>query len=198
MRTFSLVAALPALLLALVAHAEFEPVGTITARVDGEARTWFIPGDVTGDGGSGALWMQVEPGTSTVVLGGFESRDVQFQRNPETGVPSVSGDGSQISLSFQLPEGAQRLEARLPAEGEEAVSLLLLPAVGDYRIMHALEEGRLSVTGLSLSREGPSMISGEFEGKLRDSEGKLVHHFEQGRFSVDRASFFAIEEAGQP
>lgn len=195
MRTICLVAAL---LVTLSVQAEFKPVGTITALVDGEQRTWFIPGDETGDGGSGAIWMQVEPGMATVVLGGFESRDVQFGRNAETGVPSVSGEGSQISLSFQLPEGAQRLEARLPTDGEEAVSLLLLPRVGDYRIMHAMEEGRLSVTGVALTRQGSSMLNGEFEGQLRDSDGKLMHQLQQGRFSVDRARFFALEEAGQP
>lgn len=198
MRTLTALTTLPAMLLALAAHAEFEPVGTVTALVDGEQRTWYIPGDETGDGGSGAMWMQVEPGTATAVLGGFESRDVRFGRNPDSGVPTVAGEGSQISLSFQFPEGAQQLEARLPTRGNEAVSLLLLPRVGDYRAMYAMEEGHLKVTTLQINRSGTSVFSGEFEGVLRDDEGEVVHRLEKGQFSVEGASFFDLEEAEQP
>lgn len=45
---FAALAQLPASL-----HAQFDPIGTITAVVDGEPRTWYIPGASIEDGGSG-------------------------------------------------------------------------------------------------------------------------------------------------
>lgn len=198
MRPLTHLTALSLMLLSLFARADFEPIGTLTATVDGQERTWYIPGDETGDGGSGAIWMEVEVGTATVVLGGFESRAVSFGRNPDTGVPTVGGEGSQISLSFQFPRGSQRLETRLPAKGDEEVSLLLLPTVGDYRVMHSMEEGSLTVTTLEANRQGPSTFSGRFEGVLRDRDGDVVHRLEDGRFAVEEASFFALEDAETP
>lgn len=198
MRPLTYITALSLLLLSLFARADFDPIGTLTATLDGQERTWYIPGDETGDGGSGAMWMEVEAGTATVVLGGFESRAVRFGRDPETDIPSVEGEGSQISLSFQFPQGTQRLDTRLPAEGDEEVSLLLLPTVGDYRVMHGMDEGRLTVTTLETNRQGPSAFSGQFEGVLRDGDGEVVHRLKDGRFSVEGARFFALEETEAP
>ena len=190
--------ALPLLLAGMLARAEFDPIGSITATVDGVERTWYIPGETGTDGGSGAMWMEVEPGTGTAVLGGFESRSVTFGRDAQTGAPVVSGEGSQISLSFQFAQGVQSLQAKLPGNGDDQVSLLLLPTAGSYAVMHSMEEGHLNVTTLRANRSGDSSFSGEFHGVLMDRDGALVHRFENGRFSVSNAQFFDLEGATGP
>ncbi len=174
-------------------YADFDPIGTITATVDGEPRTWYIPGEVTGDGGSGAIWMMLDEGSGTVVLGGFDSRDVSFGRDPDTGYPSVSGDGSQISVSFGFASGVSSKRYTLPATGDDEASILLLPQAGVYKTMYGMEEGTLNATRIEASRIGPSAFAGTFSGTLVGPEGAVIHRITDGQFTVDQAIFFELE-----
>ena len=76
-------------LLSAASHAQFEPIGTIEATVDGKAMTWHVPGRNADDGSAGAMWMSMQPGTGKAVIGGYESRDTKFGRDPATGKPTV-------------------------------------------------------------------------------------------------------------
>ncbi|MDO8861061.1 hypothetical protein Q6D67_05035 [Haliea sp. E1-2-M8] len=185
-----LLALLPASL-----HAQFDPIGTITAVVDGEPRTWHIPGATIEDGGSGAMWMMLDDKSGTAVLGGFDSRDIRFGRDPDTGYPSVSGSGSQISISFGFTPGTSSNRYTLPAQGSEEASILLLPQAGVYNVMYDMDEGTLDASRIDASRSGPSAFAGSFSGTLVDKDGAVVHRITDGRFSVDNAMFFELESA---
>ncbi len=178
-------------------HAQFDPIGTITALVDGEPRTWYIPGETSEDSGSGAMWMQPDEGSGTVVLGGFDSRDIRFERHPDTGYPTVSGSGSQISVSFGFRPGASSQRHDLPGKGREEVSILLLPRAGIYNIMYGMDEGSLEATLIDARKSGHSAFAGTFSGNLVNNEGAVIHRITDGRFNVDKATFFELEPSGK-
>lgn len=173
-------------------HAQFDPIGTITAIVDGEPHTWYIPGATIEDGGSGAMWVMLDEDSGTAVIGGFDSRDIQFGRDPDTGHPAVSGGGSQISLSFGFPLGTSSKHYALPGEDSEAVSILLLPQAGSYNVMHGMEEGTLNATRIDARRSGASAFAGTFSGTLVDNDGVVIHRISDGRFEVDQAIYFEL------
>lgn len=189
----SLYAALLLALLPASVQAQFDPIGTITAVVDGEPRTWYIPGETIENGGSGAMWMLPDENSATAVLGGFESRDIRFGRDPETGYPTVSGGGSQISVSFGFNPGTSSKRYTLPTEDSEDVSVLLLPEAGSYSVMYGMEEGSLNATRIDARRSGTSAFAGTFSGTLVGHDGGVVHQIVDGRFSVDSAVYFVLE-----
>jgi hypothetical protein len=174
----------------------FEPIGAIEATMDGRKLTWHVPGSSGGADGSGAMWMSIEPGTATAIIGGFESRDVEFDRDPATGRPVVAGEGSQIVLTFEFPLEASSAELRLPSAGPSEASILFMPAVGNYAVMHGMDEGEVSVSLIEARKTGSSRFEGTFSGRLVDGAGKVLGEITGGRFSVDGASFFDPEQVG--
>lgn len=184
---------LTALLLGLfsaASHAQFEPIGTIEATIDGTTMTWYVPGRDTGDGSAGAMWMSMQPGAGKAVIGGYESRDTKFGRDPATGKPTVSGKGSQVIISFDFPEEASSARFDLPAKGAQDVSVWVLPAIGDHAGMQVLQTGRLSVSRIEARRSGGSRFDGSFSGTISDRAGKVKRTVASGRFAVDGAAFF--------
>jgi hypothetical protein len=179
-----------------LASAGFDTIGTIEATVDGRTMTWHVPGGSGGADGSGAMWMSIEPGTATAIIGGFESRDVEFGRDPTTGHPVVAGEGSQIVLTFEFPLEASSAELRLPADGPSEASMLFMPAVGNYAVMHGMDKGEVSVSLIEARKTGSSRFEGTFSGRLVDGAGKVLWEITGGRFSVDGANFFDPEQAG--
>ena len=177
--------------------AQFDPIGTITALVDGEPRTWYIPGETSEGSGSGAMWMLPDEHSGTVVLGGFDSRDIRFERHPDTGYPTVSGSGSQISVSFGFRPGSSSQRHNLPGKGREEVSILLLPRAGVYNVMYGMNEGSLEATLIDARQSGHSAFAGTFSGTLVNNEGTVIHQISDGRFTVDKATFFELESSGK-
>lgn len=177
--------------LPVASHAQFEPIGTIEATIDGKAMTWHVPGRSAGDDGSaGAMWMSMQPGTGKAVIGGYESRDTTFGRDPATGKPTVSGKGSQVIITFDFPERASDAHFGLPATGAQDVSVWVLPTIGDHAGMQALNAGNLSVSRIEARRGGASRFEGSFSGTISDRAGKAKRTVANGRFSVDGAVFF--------
>jgi len=178
-------------LLPTASHAEFESIGTIEATVDGKAMTWHVPAPSAGDDGSaGAMWMSMQPGSGKAVIGGYESRDTRFGRDPATGRPTVSGKGSQVIISFEFPDGASSARFGLPVTGAQDVSVWVLPAIGDHAGMQALATGELSVSRIDARKNGGSRFEGSFSGTVSDRAGKVKRTIANGRFAVDGAVFF--------
>lgn len=178
-------------LFSAASHAQFDAIGTIEAIVDGKTMTWHVPARSAGDDGSaGAMWMSMQPGTGKAVIGGYESRDTKFGRDPATGKPTVSGKGSQVIISFDFPEGASSARFALPVQGAQDVSVWVLPTIGDHAGMQVLKAGSLSVSRIEARKSGASRFEGSFSGTISDRAGKLKRTVADGRFSVDGAVFF--------
>lgn len=175
----------------LPARADNETIGSIEAVVDGQPRSWHI---IAVDGkvaGTGALWMipsHGDGGTALAVLGGFESTDIVVGQDPETGTPTVSAEGSQISINFEFPLGASSTEVTVPGPGTGSV--LLMPTAGNYSVMHSMEEGTISVTRIEAEKTGASRFEGTFSGRLSNRDGEALGAITDGRFEVDGARFF--------
>ncbi|HLS55384.1 MAG TPA: hypothetical protein VK052_04880 [Zeimonas sp.] len=178
-------------LLPAASHAQFQAIGTIEATIDGKTMTWYVPGRNAGDDGSaGAMWMSMQPGTGKAVIGGYESRDTTFGRDPATGKPTVSGQGSQVIITFDFPERASDARFGLPAKGAHDVSVWVLPTIGDHAGMQVLNAGNLSVSRIEARRSGASRFEGSFSGTISDRAGKVKRAIANGRFTVDGAVFF--------
>jgi len=172
-------------------QAQFESIGTIEATVDGKTMTWHVPGRSAGnDGSAGAMWMSMQPGAGKAVIGGYESRDTTFGRDPATGKPTVSGKGSQVIITFDFPERASSARFGLPAKGAEDVSVWVLPTIGDHAGMQVLNAGSLSVSRIEARKSGASRFEGSFSGTISDRAGKVKRTVANGRFAVDGAVFF--------
>jgi hypothetical protein len=178
-------------LFSAASQAHYESVGTIEATIDGKTMTWHVPDPNAGDDGSaGAMWMAMQPGTGKAVIGGYESRDTKFGRDPATGKPTASGKGSQVIISFDFPEGASSARFDLPVKGAEDVSVWVLPTIGDHAGMQALKAGSLSVSRIESRKSGASRFEGSFSGTISDRAGKMKRTVANGRFTVDGAVFF--------
>jgi hypothetical protein len=142
------------------------------------------------------MWMILSPEegeVATAAIGGFESKDIVFGRDPETDLPTVSGEGSQLVITFQSPLGASSAELSLPSQGAGDASVLLMPTVGDYAVMHGMDEGTISVSLIEANKIGPSRFEGKFSGQLVDRDGKFLGQITEGRFQVRSAVYFNPE-----
>jgi hypothetical protein len=80
-------------------------LGTISATVDGVARTWFVvSGAIQGRPYASGLWQQVAEQRRRIVLGGYETATPTFDTFAlsETGMPRSYGTytGSTMALTF--------------------------------------------------------------------------------------------------
>lgn len=177
-------------LLHCVPTGAFEPIGTIEAVMDGQPRTWYIPGGRDSSTGSGAMWMSVSPGVGTAVLGGFESRDVEFGMDPASGIPTATGEGSQIVITFEFLLDVTSAESSLSGQD---FSILFLPAIGDHGRMQGMDQGKLSASLVQASRTDASQFEGTFSGRLVDGDGQVRARLVEGGFKVHGAIFFDPE-----
>lgn len=172
-------------------------IGTIEAQLDGQPVTWHVleSDAIEGAAGKSALWMQLDEGTRIATIGGFESRDVSFSRDPASGMVHVAGEGSQISLALQFPQGAERVDYVKPGNGPHDAQVVIQPRAGDYSALHMLQSGKLTLDTLVAKQQGDSRFEGTFEGELVNPEGEEVGTLSNGRFSVDQAAFFDPAES---
>ena len=186
-----------ALLFATSAWSENRVIGTIEAELDGQPVTWHVleSDAIEGPAGKSALWMQLDEDTRVATIGGFESRGVKFSKDPASGMVKVSGEGSQVSLALQFPEGAEQMEYIKPVDGPHDAQVIVQPRAGDYSAIHMLDSGRLTLDTLVANRTGDSRFEGTFEGELATLDGEKAGTLTNGRFSVDKAAFFDPAEA---
>lgn len=179
--------------------ADTETIGTIEATLGGEEKTWYVVTDDVNEAANGAIWMILPGGdgaTATAALGGFESTEVVFSRDPDTGHPGVAGEGSQLVISFEFPLNARNAEINLPAAGPNSSSLILLPRTGDYSRMHGMDRGTISVSRIEANKAGSSIFEGTFSGRVVDRTGEEIGEISNGRFKVDGARFFSADTEG--
>ncbi len=99
----------------------------------------------------------------------------------------LSVEGSQMSISFKFPLGANSMEYRMPSVGDDVANVILMTRVGDYASMQPLNDGTVSVTQIEANKTGLSRFEGTFGGKLINKEGVVIGNISDGRFSVDGA-----------
>jgi hypothetical protein len=177
--------------------ADYETVGTIQATLSGKQKTWHVIVDADDEVATGAIWMILPSGdgdTATAAIGGFESTDVVFSQDPDTGHPRVTGEGSQLVISFEFPLNASKVEVDLPTKGANSSSLILLPAVGDYSQMSGMDRGTISISRIEANKTGSSRFEGTFSGRLVDRAGEEIGELVNGRFKVGGARFFNADE----
>lgn len=177
-------------------------VGTITARFDGEERTWYVvAGEIEGERQATATWMLLDETERIATIGGFDSPDVPvetFRADFEGGDVSYGDyEGSVLTIAFPFqPEDFERL-ARFPG-GDATIAYLPRVEGGemDFSGMYGLETGSLDVGLLDPRRDGPSEFGGTFEGTLVRLDRADSIRVTDGRFEVSGATFVELDADG--
>ncbi len=157
-------------------------LGTIHATVGGEARTWYV---LAGGKVSGAGITKLAPGLLSVVIVGFESKEVKLSRDATSGELAVAGTGSQITISFRYRQGAGRVSHRLPADDKQSAAIMLIPSVKDVTVLHDMAEGRLTASSIEQGDSARLGFRGTFSGTLENDAGETMATVTDGAFRVD-------------
>lgn len=169
-----------------------EVIGTINAVVDGEETTWYVLKTDTVDaaGGASAMWMATGTEQFRAMIGGFENKDLVFSKDAATGMPSITGEGGQISIWFQFPVNAERMDYQKPSTGGEDADVILLDRLGDITSMRPLDQGSVTVELIEVSDTQAGRFEGSFQGRLINRDGEPAGTISEGRFVVDGAVQF--------
>jgi hypothetical protein len=176
-----LMTATTALLILLIAaphvRAEHEVIGSIEAMVDGERKTWHVLAGET-DALHSAT-MVVHPGGRAITLGGYESLDITFDTS--TQMPTASGPGSMLVLTFAAPSGQT---ASYAVGGEAMLHVMLFGKVGDFSSARTLANGSLEISSADLSSADDGRLQGSFSGTFERNEESGPVVLTEGRFQV--------------
>ena len=174
-------------LLSVTAFAEHQVIGTIEAVLNGEKKVWHIL-QAEDALPHGAWWMTWDGSVHMASIGGFESKDVKFDKD-ESGFPTVDGDGSSLAITFKFDDGGSAVSYSLPSMGAEPASVIFMSTTGGgISSMYGLEEGQITANRIEVVKSGLSGFSGTFSGKLQSMSGKSME-ITDGRFEVSEAGF---------
>lgn len=182
---------LPLVTFAITALADNEIIGTVQMSVEGDEQTWYVL-DPGGDMLPTSLWVAMGPEHGALSIAAYESPDVEFVRDDRTGSAVPAGDAAVLlfSIGFAVGTNEQAYALPLPAgEGPASVQLLTNWADPLEAYDMSLDPGRIHLTSIDASADGPSAFVGTFNGVLRNDADETMT-VENGRIDVERASFF--------
>lgn len=193
-RRTTLFCILPLVALAITALAETEVIGTVQMSVEGDEQTWYVL-DPGGNMLPTSLWLAMGPEHGALSIAAYESPDIEFVRDDMTGSAVPAGDAAVLIFSIGFTVGTNEQAYTLPlqpGDGPASVQLLTNWAnpIGAYDM--SLDPGRIHLTSIDASTDGPSAFEGTFNGVLRNDAHEAMS-VENGRIDIERASFFAAQ-----
>lgn len=179
-----------------------QQVGTIEAMLDGEPQTWYaVAGEIEGSEQATALWTVLD-GEPQALIGGFDTTEVPFDTfRRESGMLRF-GDftASQLLILFSFDMDDTSLTVDLDLTDADA-SLTYAPNASlaqdaPFANAYIASDGTLSVTRIEAREDDPARFEGTFSGTLQrmDEAGEAIE-ITDGRFVIDEAMFFALDDA---
>ena len=175
------------------AGTELTTFGTITARLDGSARTWHVVGDPRDARLGSASWHEPKPGERMITIAGFDTAAppfASFTRDARGIVTSYGDYAGSLFILVLSDVGANpkprvvRLEGR-PTVMYVAQASLLDPKRNDPArlvcAMHVAESGTLDVTAIGFDGDR-AFVEGTVSATLAACDGRLS--IADGRFRL--------------
>ena len=158
--------------------AEARTVGSIEATINGKPIVFHaLYSDV--DANHIAIWMVRGGEDRVVMLGGYESPDIEFADS------KVSGEGAMLVISFGYSAEQLKASYLIPDTDGVPVNILMMSRVGDYTSSRMMEQGQLEVTQIQQLANGTTVFKGTFSGSLEDPEGGAAGSMiTDGRFEL--------------
>lgn len=173
-------------------------LGTIEARLDGEARTWYVvTGDTRDPKRSAGSWYEPGPGERLIAIAGFDTETPPLQSftRDASGRWTSYGDydGSLFTMIFNVGPDPQPRRETFPPKGQHTIVYvahagkldLSKPGVdiaGMLAAMHDLQTGTLNVTAIRFDGDRAS-LEGTFSGTLEAPSGDRIT-VTDGRFQA--------------
>lgn len=145
-------------------------LGTISATVDGTARTWHVvAGPSAGRPYASGLWTVAPSGRRTIVVAGFDTPTPPldtFTWNA-AGMPTSYGEYTGSTIGLTLRVGAEATPFRLVYPPEDIPALVYAARASLTAVdgTLALSTGEIDVTSVSIAG-GTASVSGGFAGTL--------------------------------
>ncbi len=178
---------------------DFEIVGTAEATVDGEQMTWYmLSGELDGAPQASSTWQKTSDGQYLLMLGGFDTPDVPFERLDMNN--SLADFGEYIGSMFILTAFYDPATEALATESltGDLTSLILIPDLSQFEGggangMFVMSGGNVEVTSINETADGFFELEGTFSGELMalDASGDTLS-VENGRFSVSNILFIDL------
>jgi len=152
-------------------------LGTITARLNGEPRTWYVVGDGANDTGT---WTELNPGERLIAVAGFDTATppvASFTRDTAGRVTSYGGyDGSMLAIIVNVGADPQPFRSTIPFDRYHSFVYVadarqLDPARGPEGALRAIriaDTGTLEVTSIGFVG-GRAFLEGTFSGTLNEA-----------------------------
>jgi len=181
--------------------ADAKRIGTISATLDGQPRTWYaLVGTISGEEQASAYWFRFEDGDLTGLVGGYDTPDVDFatfEFAPGQGQVSFgSYDGSLLTITFPFELGQS--SASMPISDAAEADVLYLEKA-DFEVdmqtnYFYMSDGQLDLTQIEVREGGPCRFAGTFSGTLTRMDEATSMTMEDGTFDIDGCLFLDLEE----
>lgn len=166
---------------------DIEVLGTISATVDGEDRTWYV---VDGRSDSrryaSAMWMTWDEGERMLTIGGFDTEspplDTFESALPAGRISFGEYEGSVMTIALAAPADGGSLRIDL-GDGSGSTLGFMPVATTSQAGIYLVETGSLDVTDL-VFQNGKAQLEGRFDGVFRTRDGDGPIRIEDGRFNV--------------
>lgn len=175
----------------LVAAAEV--IGTISAELDGQPKTWYVLLPEGGPQGS-AVWMPRDGQRQMFYVEGYEDRKVSFSMDESLGAMIADSRDNSIALSFAFPAGASSADITLPGTDENRAVLWVWTATTDAAaspkpLMRTMDTGMIRVTEIKSQAGNTASFTGTFSGTIRKLGGGATAKLTEGKFKIEGIPF---------
>lgn len=183
-------------------YGDAERIGTISATLDGEERTWYaLVGTINGEKQASSFWYRSAVREGPVAaIGGYDTPDVDFSTfefSPGAGQVSFgSYDGSLLTLTF--PFTLEQTAASMPiSDAAEAETIYLKKADFEAEMQtnyYYMSDGQLELTHIEVQEGGPCRFAGTFSGTLTRMDEATRMKVENGSFDIDGCLYMELEQ----
>lgn len=175
------------------AAAQLATLGTMTARLNGQARTWYVVGDPADARQSSASWHQPKPGERMITIAGFDTETPpfgSFTRDTAGRVTSYGDYAGSLLVIVLSDVGANpqpravKLDRGLTLMYVAQASLLDPKRNDPARMtcaIHTAESGTLDVTAIGFDGDR-AFVEGTVSATLATCDGRLS--IADGRFRL--------------
>ena len=170
-----------------------EVIGTISAVLNGEPKTWHVLLPEGGPQGA-AAWLSLDEHRQMFYVEGYEDRNVSFSMDESLGGMVADSKDNSIALSFAFPAGASSTDIAFPGTDENRAVLMMWTTIaGDTaspkRLTSTMRTGMMKVAEIKTRASDTAGFTGTFSGTIRSLGGGATGKLTDGKFEIEGIPF---------